>query len=902
MKRRILPFVVRLTHRVTGGVFRPRVEDEVAEEFDFHLEMLERRLHDGGMEPEAAHTEALRIFGNKERLRSDCEHEGRRRDREVDMRERWTESIRDIRYALRQMMRAPVFAAVSIGTLALGIGANSAVFSVVNGVLLEPLPYDEPGELVTITSAFPGLGFDRFWISPPEFFELKEWSRSFTDVGGYRTGTASVESTDQPLRVPSAVASASFFRTLGVEAATGRIYTDDEDLPGADPVVVLSDGLWRRAFGADPELVGKSIRVNGQPQTIVGILPAGFDIEDAKIDIWRPLNIDPNDHQNRRGNHFLNVVARLGPGVSLDQARTETDQLLDRWVEEYPDTHTLSRDFHALTVRDFRTDVLGEARTQVLLLLGAVGFVLLIACANVANLLLARSEARTKEVAVRVAMGAGRGRLTRQFLTEGLTLALTGGVAGLALGYFAVQALLATNPDGIPRSSSIGMDGGVILFTLAVSVATGLLFGLAPLLNVSPSKLGMSLREGGTRSTSSGAGARMRRALVVAEVALAVVLLTGSGLMVRSLTALNAVDPGFDPENLLTFNISTPANTYPDPTDVGDFYDRLLTELRAIPGVRDVSAMNGLPPLRSVNANDTEFEGLEQTQDGPAFNTDYWQFVDLGYLETMDIRVLEGRDFNLTDLAPDMATILVNRRLAQVFYPDGGPMGRRMRPPGSDTWFTVVGIVDDVKQSGLKAPTGTEIYFLSRQAESLGFAIRTRNIVIRTQRDPLAIVSMVRRTVWTQDSSLPLSNVQTMDQNIASSVARSRFLTMLLGVFAGVALVLAAVGTYGVISYSVALRSREIGIRIAMGAGAGSVVGLVVRNGAVLAVAGALIGTLGAFGVTRLLASQLYEVSTTDPQTFIIAPLFLIAVALLASFIPAYRGTRVDPVTVLKQE
>lgn len=902
MRRRIVPFVVRLTHRVTGAIFRPRVEDEVTEEFGFHLEMLERRLREEGMSPEEARSEAARIFGNMERLRSDCEHEGRRREREMAMKERWAESLRDVRYALRQMVRAPVFATVAVVTLALGIGANSAVFSVVDGVLLEPLPYDEPEELVTITSAFPTLGFDRFWISPPEYFELKEWNRSFSEVGGYRTGTASVQTDDQPLRVASAVASASFFRTLGVEAAAGRTYTDDEDLPESDPVVLLSDGLWRRAFGADPQVVGRTVRVNGQPRTVVGVLPAGFDVEEAGVDVWSPLNIDPNDHQNRRGNHFLNLVARLAPGVTLDQARAEVSRLLVRWTEEYPDTHTPSPDFHQLAVHDFRDDVLGEARTQVLLLMGAVGFVLLIACANVANLLLARSEARAKEVAVRVAMGAGQGRLGRQFLTEGVTLALAGGAGGLVLGYFALRALLAANPDGIPRSASVGMDGTVLAFTLAVAVGTGLLFGLAPLLNTSTGKLANALREGGTRTTAGGAGGRMRRALVVAEVALAVVLLTGSGLMVRSLTALNAVDPGFNPDNLLTFNISVPSSTYPDPADVGGFYDRLLEELRAIPGVRAVSAMNGLPPLRSVDANDTEFEGLEQTEDGPAHNVDYWQFVDLGYLETMQIRVLEGRDFNATDLAPGMATALVNRRLAQVFYPGGTPLGRRIRPPGTDTWFTVVGIVDDVKQGGLGAPTGTELYFLSRQAEALGFAVRTRNVVLRTQGDPLAIVPQVRRAVWTLDASLPLADVQSMDQNIATSVARPRFLTVLLGVFAAVALVLAAVGTYGVIAYSVAQRRREIGIRMAMGAGAGSVVALVVRNGAILAVAGAGIGILGALAMTRFLSSQLYQVSATDLRTFVLAPLFLTAVALLASFIPARRGTRVDPVTVLKEE
>jgi predicted permease len=514
------------------------VSAEVEQELDFHVEMRIREYQGLGMPEEEARRAALARFGDLERVKTDLEEIGSRRDVRMQRREWWAEAARNVRYAIRQLRRAPGFALVAVLTLALGIGANTAVFSVVNGVLLEPLPYAEPQRLVTVTSAFPTMDFHRFWVSPPEFFELREWNQVFEDVGGYRTGSASIETYDQPLRVNSAVASWSLFTTLGVQAVIGRTYSAQEDLPGAEPVVLISHGLWERAFGGDPGIVGKAVRVNGAPSVVVGILPRDFDVEDARVDVWRPLNIDPEDHQNRRANHFLNVIARLSEGANLERAQADLDRLEVRWEEEYGDTHAPSPESHPFHASDLRDDLLGDVAPAMLLLMGAVGFVLLIACANVANLLLARSESRQKEVAVRVAVGAGRGRLLRQLLIEGVTLGVGGGLVGLALGYGVLRALLTVNPDGVPRMEGIQLDGTVMAFTAIIAVGTGLLFGIAPLLNTSLARVGGALKEAGARTTERGAGLRVRKLLVVGEAALAVILLTGSGLMLRSLSAL----------------------------------------------------------------------------------------------------------------------------------------------------------------------------------------------------------------------------------------------------------------------------------------------------------------------------------------------------------------------------
>ncbi|MGE0158907.1 MAG: ABC transporter permease [Gemmatimonadales bacterium] len=814
----------------------------------------------------------------------------------------------DVRYALRQLGRNPSFAGAAIVTLAVGIGANSAVFSVVNGVLLEPLPYEQPEELMTVSTAFPTMGFEKFWMSPPEYYELREWNQVFEDMGAYRVDNASVETLDRPLRVPSAIASATFFTTLGVRPELGRTFLDEEDRIGAEPTALISYGLWQRGFGGDPAIIGATVRVSGQNRTIVGVLPEGFDIEDAGVEVWRPLNqtqqVDPADHVNRRGNHFMNVIARVRDGVTPELVRQDLDRLYTRWAEEYGDTHRIGvgDSQHPIFATDLRAELLGDVRPALLLVMGAVSFVLLIACANVANLLLARSESRAGEVAVRVAMGAGRGRMTRQLVTEGLALSLLGAGLGLVLAHFGTRALLAVNPDAVPRVQQIGLDARVVGFTALVAVGTGVLFGLAPLLSATMQRVGATLKQGGTRSTRGSAGVRVRRALVVAEIAFAVVLLVGSGLMLRSVAALRDVDLGFDTENALTFTLALPQGDYPEPASVGQFFGELLERVRALPGVVAATATSGLPPAQGLVANDTEFEGVPMIPDGPPHNVDYYTAVADDYFETMGVPIVDGRGFESADVVAEAPVLVVNERVASALYPGESPLGRRIRPAGSDVWFTVVGVAGDVNQAGIATPPSTELFFFNPQAAQRGGNVqRAMSVVVRTERSPLALAPSVERIVREIDPALPIANLQTLEQNVAGTMAQPRFLTLLLGVFAGVALLLASVGTYGVMAHSVAERNREIGIRMAMGAEPESVRGLVLRQGATLAAAGLVLGVIGALGLTRFLGTQLYDVGTTDLTTFVSVPLVLGAVALLACYVPARRATRVDPVEALRE-
>jgi putative ABC transport system permease protein len=810
--------------------------------------------------------------------------------------------LTDLKYALRALVRAPGFTIVAVLTLALGIGANSAIFSVLNGVVLRPLPYDEPDALVKIASKFPTLGFEEFWISPPEYLELGERSRTLASIGGYRTGQVSIGAEAAPLRVTSSIATHELFTTLGVPARLGRAFNAEEDVPNAEPVVTISHELWQSAFGGDPSIVGRTVPVNGSEARVTGVMPPGFDVADAGVQVWVPAALD-RANRNNRGSHFLEVIGRRAPGVSLEQAEAELGTLVRQWEEQTGAGHVPSPDNHPLFLADLHERTVGAIRPAVMLLLGVVGFVLLIACANVANLLLARAESRQREVAVRAALGAGRERLLRQFLTEGMVLALIGGIVGLALGYAGVRLLIATNPEGIPRAGEIGLDATVVVFTLLVTLFTGLLFGLAPALNLSRRAMAGALRESSGRTTSGAVRLRIRRLLVVGEIALAVILVVGSALMLRSFAELLRVDPGFRAERLLTFQLYLPPSGYADPMARNAFHERLLARLRELPGVQGVAAMSGMPPRRDVNANDTEFEGLTQTPDGPAHNTDYWQFVTPGYLETMGIPVVTGRDFIGADEAEGMATVLVNERLVRTFYPGMDPIGRRLRPPGANTpWLTIVGVVRDVKQGGLDEETGTELYFLYPQVARLGFAPQTMNVVVRTAGDPLALAGTVRSEVRALDATLPVASLASMEEVLSASLAQPRFLTLLLGVFAAVALALAAIGTYGVMSYSVAERRQEIGIRMALGAQAKSVLGMVLRQGVVTAGIGLAIGVLGAFALSSFLRSMLFQTSARDVTAFVVAPLTLAVVALLACYVPALRATRVDPARVLKQE
>lgn len=825
-----------------------------------------------------------------------------------------------MRYALRTLLKSPGYAAVTILTLALGIGANTAIFSVVNGVMLKPLPYPRSDRLMFISSTFPNLGFDRFWISVPEWSEFKERNRSFQGVGGYREGAVNLGTPERPKRVNSMVVTPGLLDVLGVPALRGRLFTDDDSRPGAEDVGIISYAIWQADFGRDESLVGRVVQIDGAPTRIVGIMPAGFDIHDERVEIIQPLTIDPKTFPNSRGSHFLMLVGRLRDEVTPQQAQADLDSMIAQWrtlsgnkhsptAGTLPPGATTGVPFvHLLQMHPLKTDMVGSIATALWVLQGAVGFVLLIACANLANLILARSESRQKEFAIRSALGAGHWRLLRQFLTEGVLLALAGGAIGSALGYGGVRALLAANADSIPRALEITLDWKVLLFTFAVSVLTGLVFGMAPLLHLREQVVSITLKEGGQRATAGSARARLRSGLVMAEVALAVVLVVGAGLLMRSFQKLMTVDAGFNREHLTTFGVVLPPASYRKGEDRVAFLDRLQDRLREFPGVTGVASMSGLPPNRPVNANDTDFDDYTPQPGQPNENVDYYQTVSVDYLKTMGIQVVKGRGFDSTDVngAP---VLLVNETLEKTFFTwrKLDAVGHIVniftgKGPKGTTPFTIVGVVRDVKQGGVGGKTGTELYFLNDQGPRVaGYAPTSMNVVIRSVVPEQALAQAIQQAVRAQDSTLPVVKLRTMDQVFEDAAARPRFLAELLAIFAGLALALAAIGTYGIISYSVSERTKEIGIHMALGATRGSVLGMVLGQGLRLTLIGLATGLVASFGLTRLLQAQLFNVKPTDPGTLAGVAVFIAVVAFVACFVPAQRATRVDPMVTLRE-
>ncbi len=819
-----------------------------------------------------------------------------------------TALFQDLRYACRLLLRSPGFTLLAAATLALGIGANAAIFSVANSVLLKPLPYRDSGRLMIVYSQFPSMSFNRFWVDPMEFTDYSRWNQSFQSLGAYATGAVNLSGQGEPVRASAAVASAGLFTALGVNAELGRYYSAREDLPNTEKVLVLSDGLWRRAFAADPGVIGRRIKVDGDDRTVIGVMPPGFTIGNERVEAWVPLALDPAKPGNR-GNHYLYMVGRLKPGVSPARARQEMKGLIARWKREIPHKHTPDPQFHPMIVQPLLDDLVGDIRPKIRLLLGAVGLVLLIACVNVANLLLARAEARQKEVAVRTALGAPRGRLIRQFLTESVVLGLLGGALGLLLAFAGVKAIVAANLESIPRSGEIGLDGRTILFTLAVALLTGLLFGLAPALHARAGAFFNTLKQGGQRTTAGSGRQWLRRVLVIAEIAFAAMLVIGGGLLIRSFWLLQKVDPGFDPRGLLSLQVSLPKTVYAKPEQVTGFYQRLLDGTSHLPGVTGVALLSGLPPNRPVDANDMDFESLPKTNEGPPHNVDYWQFVTRDYFKTLGIRSVEGRTFQPTDARGSAGVAVINQAMAKTFWPGKSPIGQRLRAPSGPPptkelpWLTVVGIVGDVKQGGLDRKTGTEVYFLLDQTpESLGDVPRTMYLALRTQKDPMSLAGAVRGEIRRLDPSLPVADVKPMTRVVYESVGQPRFIAFLVLIFAVVALSLAAVGTYGVLAYTVELRTQEIGVRMALGAQAVQVLQMVLKQGAWLVGSGLLLGVLGALALRRALASVLFGVAPTDPGIFAAVLVLLAMVGFLACYLPAQRAMRVDPLVALRRE
>jgi putative ABC transport system permease protein len=821
--------------------------------------------------------------------------------------------LRDVRHAVRNLLRTPGFAFITVFTLALGIGANTAIFSVVNAVILRPLGYPRPERLVYISSQFPQMGFDQFWISPPEFLEFQERTKSFSAVGAFTTGQANLTAPDRPRRLISGIASADLFKVLGVNAMYGRTFDAAETRPNGPQVAMLSHEVWRSSFGGRADVLNTPVEVNGVRRTIVGIMPPRFDVADQHVEVWLPLVVNPANRQNR-GNHFLYLIGRLADGATLASAKAELDTLLQGWptsiaraADATRGPHTPDTQNHRLRLDPLQAQIVGSARTAVLVLQGAVIFVLLIACANLANLLLARAESRHKEFAVRMALGAGRLRLLRQFMVEGCLLSCTGALLGLGVAVFGVRALIAAYPDSLPRSADVSLDLGVLAFTLAIGLATGVVFGLAPLLHVAPTATASALKESGQRTTASASRNRLRRGLVMGEVALAVALVIGAGLLLRTVMNLANVDAGFNRSQLVTFAVALPNAAYSKPEQVRTFYTRLLDQLRSSGGVQSVATMSGLPPLRQVNANDTNIEGYVPPPNGPFANVDYYNTVTTGYVETMGIPVLEGRAFQPTDALG--TTVMINQTMARTFYKDQSPIGRRVRPSGPPSanipWFTIVGVLKDVKQGGVDKKTGTELYFnfeqLITNAPAFGTG-GTMNIVMRTTQPLDALAGPIRQIVSSLDPALPVVKLQTMDDAFAEAIGRPRLLAQLLGIFAGLAILLAAIGSYGVLSYMVTERRREIGIRMALGADRASVLRMVLRQGLLLTVVGIAGGLAVAFAMNRVLASLLFGVRPSDPATMGAVVALIATVAFVACYLPARLATRVDPMIVLREE
>jgi putative ABC transport system permease protein len=878
--------------------------EDLDAEIQSHLDMDARERVARGESPDDAAAAARKEFGNVGIVK------------EVT-RDMWggggAEQLwREVRYAVRTLVRSPGFAAIAILTLALGIGANTAIFSVVNGVILRPLPYPDPGQLVLITSQFPTLGFDQFPVDAAEFLEFRERNRSFSNVGAYFSTAVNVGGQSSPARVTSALASASLFPTLGVTPEAGRWFTDQETLPNASPVALLSDELWRSNFGGERSIVGQKVDIDGVQTQVVGIMPKGFDVHDQGVRVWLPLTLDPDSINSYRGGHYLNLVGRLKPGISLATARVQLEPLLQHWREidggssdpTQNRVHTPNTKNHRLRYDDLLTDIVGSAGRALWVLQAAVFLVLLIACANLANLLLMRAETRHKELVLRAALGAGRGRLVRQFLAESLVLSVAGAAVGLLVARWGLHALVLSNNAGIPRATRVGLDAHVLMYTLALALGTGVVFGLAPALRLNARSMSLSLREAGSRTTSHASAARVRRALVVLEMAMAVTLLVGAGLLLRSFEKLTRVDSGFDRSQLFTFNLVLPAATYADSVRRVALFEQIDNQLEQVPGVQSATAMSGLPPRRPVNANDTRFEGYVAKPGMPPQNVDYYNYVMPNYFSTMRIPMVEGRSFGPMDGAKSPPVVIVNQTLARLFYPGQSAVGHRIQPSGIvDTaqWFTIAGVAKDVKQGGVDAKTGTEIYLLDQQTPAYeGFAPRNMNIVVRSTLSRDALASSIRRIVASVDPGLPVVGLRSMDEVFDDALARPRFLAELLVIFAAVALALAAVGTYGVLAYSVAERRREIGIRMALGASEGGVLTLVLRQGMLLAGIGLLVGLAGALAVTRVVSSLLFGVQPTDPATFAAVGLFMLAVALVACVVPARRATRVDPLVALR--
>ncbi len=802
--------------------------------------------------------------------------------------------LQDFRYALRQLSRNRGFTAVAVLTLALGIAANTAIFTVVNAVLLRPLPYKDSQRIVRVWNTFPPRGLTELPVSEPEFLEFHQ-SRSFDHIGAFVTGAVNLSRAGNPERVTETWASADVFLATGAETILGRVFSPEDDQRGQNQVVVLSYRLWQSRFGSDPTIIGKSITLNNESKTVIGVMGPGFKFPADEVDLWTPLAMDPASKNPEL--HYLNVVAHLSPGTTLEKAKGEMKSVYARIMQKYPEYYKGAAELAAGLV-PIQEQMVGNIRRALLVLMGGVGFMLLICCANVANLLLARAAGRKRDIATRLAPGASRLRIIHQLLTESALLSLLGGVTGILFALWGVKALVAGRHFVFPRIQGVGVDGRVLLFTFLTSLLTGILFGLAPALQASKPDLNDVLKQGRSEPGSKGQN-RTRRGLIISEIAFSLVLLAGAGLMIGSFVRLLDVRLGFDPGNVLTMQLSLPQLQFPEGRQVISFYQQLIDRIDAVPGVEAAAVVNHLP-MTEANAT-ASFEAEGHTLDPTSAIADY-QVISPDYFRSMGIATMQGRVFTDIDIKQANAAI-INQVMAKKFWPAENVIGKRFRLKADSRWLTIVGIVADIKNHGPSSETKPEMYFPhTDQPFGLWADLRSMTLVVRSASDPKEMTTVIRETIHTMDNDLPVYKIQTMDHVVADSISETRFTMELLSLFGALALILAASGVYGVMSFSVAQRIHEMGIRKALGATPRNITALFVKQGSMLALIGVAIGLADAFGLTHLMSKLLYGIHTTDPATFMAASLLLVVATLRPCYLAIRKATKVDPMVALRYE
>ena len=806
--------------------------------------------------------------------------------------------LQDVRYGLRMLRKSPMVTLVAVISLALGISANTVIFSVVNAILLRSLPFHEPERIALVWGNAPAEGKDRTQVSATDVADWRQQNSVFEDVTTYAGWSATLLGEGESERIPGIQVGDGYFSIMKATPLLGRTFLPEEQEEGKDFVIVLGYGLWQGRLGADPNVIGRKINLSGRPYTVVGVLPADFQplptsLVDPRGEFYRPV-AEPHD-ENERSSRHLRAIARLKPGVTLEQAQADMNVIAGRLEQQHPRDNT----GYGVRLATLPEDTVGGLRPTLLTLFGAVAFVLLIACANVGNLLLVRAAGRQKEVAIRRALGAARGRLTRQFLTESVLLAMLGGALGLLLALWGVGFIESIGSQATPLLANIKIDLRVLGFTFALSILTGIVFGLAPALNASNPDLNETLKEGGRGSGAQAGHNRLRSVLVISEVAMALVLLISAGLLIKTVVRLRNVNPGFEAENRLTMSVVLSSAKYPKPQQWVAFYNQLTERLEALPGVISAGFTSVLPFGGNFDGRGLAIEDHPRPV-GEEFNVDLYR-VTPGYARTMSIQLLRGRALTEQDTETTQLVALINETMAREMWPDQDPLGKRIKFPGSERnpqpWRTIVGVIRDVKQYALDRKEPMQIYLPDAQIPT-----SFMTLVVHTSSDPEGLISGVRNSISEMDKDLAAFNIATMEQLLADSISLRRFSTLLLIIFAGVALILAAVGIYGVISYSVTQRTHEIGVRLALGANRRDIVRLVVRQGMALTLTGVGMGLAATFALTRVIESLLFEVTATDPATFIIIPLALTAVALGACFVPARRASKVDPMVALRYE